>query len=106
MHGSGLDLALEFLAWQWQQLMWEWFPEQERRFAFYSIADMRTAEPGWFRDDLASLFELLAEGNIRPRIWKVLPLEQAAQAHRHIEAGEVIGKIVLRIGPDSGAADN
>lgn len=100
LNSSGLDLIMEFIGWQWQQLLWSWFPEEERRSTFYSIADMRTAEPAWFREDLASLFELLAEGNIQPRIWKTLPLEQAAQAHRLIESGQVEGKIVLRISPD------
>jgi NADPH:quinone reductase-like Zn-dependent oxidoreductase len=61
---------------------------------------VRAAEPAWFRDDLASLFQLLAEGNIQPRIWKTLPLEQAAEAHRLIESRQVEGKIVLRVSPD------
>jgi NADPH:quinone reductase-like Zn-dependent oxidoreductase len=100
LNSSGLELIMEFIGWQWQQLLWSWFPEEERRSTFYSIADMRTAEPAWFREDLTSLFELLAEGNIQPRIWKTLPLEQAAQAHRLIESGQVEGKIVLRISPD------
>lgn len=97
---SGLGLVLEFLGWQWQQLMWSWFPQEERNTTFYSIAELRAAEPAWFRDDLASLFQLLAEGAIQPRIWKTLPLEQAAQAHRLIESGQVQGKIVLRVSPD------
>jgi NADPH:quinone reductase-like Zn-dependent oxidoreductase len=98
---SQLDLVLEFLGWQWQQLMWSWFPDEEKESTFYSIADMRDAEPEWFREDLAALFELLAEGNLQPRIWKTMPLEQAAEAHRLIESGQVQGKIVLRVSPDS-----
>ena len=100
LNSSGLDLALEFIGWQWQELLWSWFPEEERRATFYSIADMRAEQPAWFQEDLASLFELLAEGNIQPRIWKTLPLEQAAEAHRLIESGQVQGKIVLRVSPD------
>ncbi len=64
---------------------------------FYSIADLRQQQPDWFREDLGSLFQLLAEHNIQPQIWKILPLTGAAQAHRAIEAGEVRGKIVLRV---------
>ena len=94
---SMLAAAAEFLRWSWQQLLWRWFPEQERRVGFYSIADMRAQQPDWFRQDLGSLFELLAEHNIQPQIWKTLPLTQAAEAHRAIEAGEVRGKIVLRV---------
>jgi NADPH:quinone reductase-like Zn-dependent oxidoreductase len=97
LNESGLGLASEFISWQWRELMWSWFGEQDRRTTFYSITDMRTAEPQWFRDDLTSLFELLAEGNIKPRIWRRMPLEEAAQAHRYIEAGQVEGKIVLLV---------
>jgi NADPH:quinone reductase-like Zn-dependent oxidoreductase len=96
---SMLATGLEFLRWKWQQLLWRWFPEQERRVGFYSIADLRQQQPEWFRQDLGSLFELLAEKNIQPRIWKTLPLTEAAQAHRAIENGEVRGKIVLRVSP-------
>jgi NADPH:quinone reductase-like Zn-dependent oxidoreductase len=95
---SSLNLISEFISWQWRELMWSWFPEQERRTTFYSITDMRTAQPQWFKEDLSSLFELASEGTIAPQIWKTLPLEQAAQAHRYIETGQVEGKIVLLIG--------
>jgi NADPH:quinone reductase-like Zn-dependent oxidoreductase len=66
-------------------------------YGFYSIADFREQHPDWFRQDLGSLFELLAEQNIQPQLWKTLPLAQAAAAHRAIENGEVSGKIVLRV---------
>jgi len=102
LNGEGMgDVVGEFLRWQWQQLMWKWFPEQDRRYTFYSIADMRAAQPQWFRDDLSSLFELALEGNVQPQIWKRMPLAEAAQAHRHIEAGDVEGKIVLQVSEDS-----
>jgi NADPH2:quinone reductase len=38
---------------------------------------------------------LLAAGTIKPRVGKRLPMEQAAQAHRLLESGAVLGKIVL-----------
>jgi len=38
-----------------------------------------------------------AAGRIVPLISHVYPLEQAAEAHRAMEAGEHFGKLVLRV---------
>ncbi|MGH3577624.1 MAG: NAD(P)H-quinone oxidoreductase [Mycobacterium sp.] len=37
----------------------------------------------------------LSDGRVRPVVDRVLPLEEAGDAHRLMEAGEVVGKIVL-----------
>ena len=39
----------------------------------------------------------LESGEIRPTIYKVLPMEQAAEAHAILQKGENIGKVVLRV---------
>ena len=39
----------------------------------------------------------LARGVLRPVVDRVLPIEQAAEAHRLMQASEHFGKIVLRI---------
>ena len=44
----------------------------------------------------------LAAGRLRPPIHTVLPLEQAADAHRLMKASEHFGKIVLRVAPREG----
>jgi putative PIG3 family NAD(P)H quinone oxidoreductase len=41
------------------------------------------------------VWPLLAAGKVRPIVARVLPLAQAAEAHRLLEAGEIIGKVVL-----------
>jgi NADPH:quinone reductase-like Zn-dependent oxidoreductase len=96
--GSQGDMIAEFLRWQWQQLQWRFFPDDEKTALFYSITDMRKQHPEWFREDLAALFDLANSGKITPMIWKTLPLSEAAQAHQLIEARAVKGKIVLRVG--------
>ena len=95
--GSMWSMAQEFIGFQWQKLMWSWFGAGERRVQFYSITQMREEHPDWFREDLGRLFNMLAEGSIDPQVWQVMPLEQATEAHRLIEEGEVRGKIVLKV---------
>jgi NADPH:quinone reductase len=43
------------------------------------------------------VWPLLAAGRVRPRVDRTFPLREAAAAHRALEAGEVIGKIVLTV---------
>lgn len=95
--GSMSSLIGEFLGMKWQQLLWNWFPDDNKTTEFYSIEDTRTAHPDWFREDLTTLFELADSGQITPNIWKTLPLGDAAVAHRYIEEHAVKGKIVLRV---------
>jgi NADPH:quinone reductase-like Zn-dependent oxidoreductase len=47
------------------------------------------------REVLTRLLAMLAGGELHPWVEKELPLEQAAEAHRLIEAGEVVGRVVL-----------
>ena len=44
------------------------------------------------------VWPLLASGAVRPIVDRILPLDEAAEAHRLLESGEVIGKIVLKVG--------
>jgi NADPH:quinone reductase-like Zn-dependent oxidoreductase len=48
------------------------------------------------RETMARLVSLAGEGKLKPVIDRELPLEQAADAHRAIEARETFGKVVLR----------
>jgi NADPH:quinone reductase-like Zn-dependent oxidoreductase len=66
-----------------------------KRARFYSINAMRARHPGWFRDDLERLFDMLAAGAIRPRIAGRIAFEQVVEAHRRLERGGLEGKLVL-----------
>jgi NADPH:quinone reductase len=46
---------------------------------------------------LTSLLESLARGELHPWVERELPLDEAGEAHRLIEAGEVTGRVVLRV---------
>jgi NADPH2:quinone reductase len=48
------------------------------------------------RETMERLISLAAEGKLKPVIDRELPLEQAADAHRAIEARETFGKVILR----------
>ena len=44
---------------------------------------------------LENLVEALARGELQPWVERELPLDEAAEAHRLIEGGEVTGRVVL-----------
>ena len=48
------------------------------------------------RETMQRLISLTAEGKLKPVIDRELPLDQAADAHRAIEARETFGKVILR----------
>jgi NADPH:quinone reductase-like Zn-dependent oxidoreductase len=49
------------------------------------------------RTDFEAVYELVSSGRVVPVIDHVFPLAEAAAAHERLEAGEQLGKIVLRI---------
>ena len=51
------------------------------------------------RDEIArNVWPFAAEGRLKPVIDRVFPLVEAADAHRRIESGEHVGKIMLAVG--------
>jgi NADPH:quinone reductase-like Zn-dependent oxidoreductase len=47
------------------------------------------------KDVVGDCLNLAAEGKIRPLIGKKLPLAEAAEGHRLVESGQVVGKVIL-----------
>lgn len=71
------------------------FFSRTRSKKFYSIAPLRKNNADWFYEDLTELFKLLSEEKIKPVVWKRMPLEEAAHAHKLIEQRVIKGKLVL-----------
>ncbi len=50
---------------------------------------------GWYRDTLTDLLEKAATGQLRPAIAAEVPMSEASRAHAMLEAGGLVGKVVL-----------
>ncbi len=46
---------------------------------------------------LAHIFPLLESGKVKPLIDSIYPLEQVEQAHAHMQSGQHMGKIILKV---------
>jgi putative PIG3 family NAD(P)H quinone oxidoreductase len=45
-----------------------------------------------------NVWPMIADGRVRPVVGAVLPVQQAAEAHKLLSSGEVTGKVILRMG--------
>ncbi len=61
----------------------------------FNVTLWKKVRPDLYRQDLAALLEMLAKGNITPKIAARLPLKDAAEAHKMLNTASVTGKIVL-----------
>jgi alcohol dehydrogenase len=50
----------------------------------------------WERSDLLTLIDWVRSGKLKPVIDRVLPLDQAREAHRLMEQREIFGKLILK----------
>ena len=91
--GRGGNVPLEYMS----IVLWDILPNGCKS-AFYSIGSLRKKRPDWFKEDLTELFNLLAEGKIKPVIEKRMKLDQAAKAHELIEQAAVKGRLVFEVG--------
>ncbi|GLH68459.1 medium chain dehydrogenase/reductase family protein [Geothrix edaphica] len=76
-------------------ILGSWLLPGRKRLVPYSIQTLKRLKPALFRQDLATLLDLLRRQQIRPIIARRLPLVEARQAQELLEKGGVIGKIVL-----------
>jgi len=70
-----------------------------RRVIPYSIQWLMRLKPDQFRQDLATLLELLKEKKIKPLVAQTFSLADARKAQEILARGGVIGKIVLEANP-------
>ena len=70
--------------------------EADRGVVGYNVTLRKRAKPEHYRADLATVFSLAASGIVVPTIDRVFDLADAAAAHVRMDAGEHVGKIVLR----------
>ncbi|MCD1258196.1 zinc-binding dehydrogenase [Paenibacillus athensensis] len=89
--------AAEGVAEAWRGLDDPAFGGGRCRTATYSVTGCYKDDPAAFRDDLQLLLGWLAAGRIRPQVAEVYPLERVADAHRELEDGGAVGKIVLKV---------
>jgi NADPH:quinone reductase-like Zn-dependent oxidoreductase len=75
-----------------------WLLPGRKRVVPYSIQTLKRVQPAWFREDLATLFELLRQRKLEPVIARRFPLAEARQAQELLGKGGVTGKIVLVCG--------
>lgn len=67
---------------------------RDRSVHGFAISHADTAQ---LADAARGINGLLAAGLLRPRATEVLPLSEAAEAHRRLDEGKVHGKLVLRV---------
>lgn len=63
--------------------------------ATYAIPAWRELRARAYREDLSTVLRLVGDGAVKPLVGEILPLGEAAKAHRALESRSLSGKIVL-----------
>jgi alcohol dehydrogenase len=69
-------------------------PKEDLRYV-WSFELQIIGSNGFYDDNLTALLDMVAQGQMRPVIDRVLPLDEAREGLRLIQDREVIGKIVV-----------
>jgi len=83
------------VAWFAMYIAGGWLLPGRKRVIPYSIQTLKRLKPGFFREDLTKLFDLLRKKKIKPIVAHRFPLSESRQAQQLLEKGGVTGKIVL-----------
>lgn len=72
-----------------------------KRTSFYSIQMLARKHPDWYREDLAALLAMLADGRIDPQIAAVWSLHEVPAATEGLAHGAMPGKQVIAVEPQN-----
>ena len=88
------------LLWGFLKLLalWKCLPDG-RATSFYNIQRRREQHPDEFQADVQTLMQWLQQGRLKPAVEARMPLAQAADVHRRIDAAQIAGKVVLICNP-------
>jgi NADPH:quinone reductase-like Zn-dependent oxidoreductase len=102
-----VDVVLDTMAGDTRQRSWQALKKGGILVATLGISDQEIDQQKGIRggglmvhpdfDQLTQIAALIDDGNLKPTVSAVLPLEDAAQAHELSQTGHVRGKIVLQV---------
>lgn len=69
-------------------------PKEDLRYVWSFEIEIKGSN-SFYDDNLSALMDMIAKGQIKPVVDKVLPLEQAAEGLRLIQDREIFGKVVV-----------
>jgi NADPH:quinone reductase-like Zn-dependent oxidoreductase len=71
---------------------------QNNRGIFGLLVNRLITDPVYFESVMAELVDLFKKDLIKPEINKVYDPEEIAEAHRYLESGESVGKLIIKFG--------
>jgi NADPH:quinone reductase-like Zn-dependent oxidoreductase len=105
---NDVDVVLDTMAGETRQRSWKVLKKGGILVATLGISDQEIDQQQGVRggglmvhpdvDQLTQIAALIDDGNLKPEVSTILPLEEAAQAHELSQTGHVRGKIVLQVG--------
>lgn len=88
----------------WPKLIWGWLktmrfnpidlPNQNKSIVSFNLSFLFNRKD-LLEEGMTDMLQWIAEGKIQPPVTRIFPLAQAAEAHRAIESGQSVGKLIL-----------